>query len=281
MSKTVNDLKTLWHLVVRRARGRTHAERLESFYSGQADGYDDFRRRMLHGRREMIESIEVPEGGVWIDLGAGTGENAEHLGENLGKLKTMYLVDLSASLLEQARRRVEERGWTNVTPVCADATVFVPDDSLRNDESSRSDSSPGVADVVTFSYSLTMIPDWFRAIDHAFHLLKPGGRIGVVDFYVSRKHPAEGMTRHGWLTRSCWPIWFASDNVFLSPDHLPCLQSRFETLRLEERRGKIPYMPLVRAPHYVFIGRKPLGNRQVSPLGGGSAWFRTASGDSG
>lgn len=238
----LNDVKTLWHLVARKTRGSTHQERLESFYSGQASGYDDFRRRMLHGRREMIQSIDVPDGGVWVDLGAGTGENAEHIGPQIAKLSKMYLVDLSTSLLQQAQARIDARGWSNVTPVCHDATTFLP--------------AEGSADVVTFSYSLTMIPDWFRAIDQAYAILKPGGTIGVVDFFVARKHPAEGTTRHRWSTRTFWPTWFASDNVFLSPDHIPYLQNKFETVRLEQRRGKIPYLPLVRAPHYLFIGRK-------------------------
>ena len=37
----------------------------------------------------------------------------------------------------------------------------------------------GTVDVVTFSYALTMIPDWRAAIRNAFRMLKPGGRIGV------------------------------------------------------------------------------------------------------
>ncbi|MCA9033097.1 MAG: SAM-dependent methyltransferase, partial [Planctomycetaceae bacterium] len=61
----------------------------------------------------------------------------------------------------------------------------------------------------------------------------------------------------GWTTRSFWPLWFGSDNVFLNCDHVPYVENKFETIRLEERRGKIPYMPFVRVPHYVFIGRKP------------------------
>ena len=240
------DMKTLWHLAVRRAKGKTHAERLENFYSGQAGGYDSFRKRMLHSRQEMIQSLEVPEGGVWVDLGAGTGENAEHIGPSISKLSKMYLVDLSESLLEQAQQRIETRGWSNVTPVCYDATKFFPEE--------------GSVDVVTFSYSLTMIPDWFRAIDHAFELLKPGGRIGVVDFYVARKYPDEEHQKHGWGTRTFWQPWFASDNVFLSPDHLPYLKNKFEAEQLHERRGKIPYLPFVRAPHYLFVGRKPEGD---------------------
>ena len=31
-----------------------------------------------------------------------------------------------------------------------------------------------------FSYTLSMIPDWFAALENARRLLKPGGTIGVV-----------------------------------------------------------------------------------------------------
>ena len=80
----------------------------------------------------------------------------------------------------------------------------------------------------------------------------------MTDFFVARKYPAEGCRRHGWCTRTFWPAWFGSDNVFLSPDHVPYLQRRFRTLRLEEKRAKVPYLPLIRVPYYTFIGRKEL-----------------------
>ena len=131
---------------------------------------------------------------------------------------------------------------TSIEVVEADATLFQPAD--------------GRADVVTFSYSLTMIPDWFAALENAMAMLKPGGLIGVVDFYVSRKYPTDGLRRHSWLTRTFWPMWFGSDNVFPSPDHIPFLHRHFEPLQFEERRAKVPYLPLVRTPYYIFVGRK-------------------------
>jgi S-adenosylmethionine-diacylgycerolhomoserine-N-methlytransferase len=111
-------------------------------------------------------------------------------------------------------------------------------------------------DCVLFSYSLTMMPDWFRAVDNAVSMLKPGGVLGVVDFHVSRAHPAPGRVRHGAAARIFWPLWFAHDGVHLSPDHLPYLQSRVETLICEERFGRVPYLSALRAPWYLFVGRK-------------------------
>src|SRR5262249_60107494 len=93
------DLKVLYHLTLSPIRGATHAERLESFYQGQADAYDSFRARLLHGRKELFETLPVPEGGLWIDMGGGTGSNLEYLGNSLQRLQKLYLVDLSPSLL--------------------------------------------------------------------------------------------------------------------------------------------------------------------------------------
>ena len=53
-----------------------------------------------------------------------------------------------------------------------------------------------------------------------------------------------------------WPTWFASDNVFLSSEHVPYLQGRFQTVWLEERLGKVPYLLGLKAPYYLFLGRK-------------------------
>jgi S-adenosylmethionine-diacylgycerolhomoserine-N-methlytransferase len=238
----LSDLKILYHLALRPVRGKDHAERMENFYSGQAEAYDDFRKRLLHGREELFQKISVPDGGVWVDLGGGTGANMEFIRDTVPRLGRAYVVDLASSLLKVAEDRFAQHGWQHVKAVEADATKWQPEE--------------GLVDVVTFSYSLTMIPNWFAAVENALRMLKPGGRIGVVDFYVARKHAAEGLKKHSWFTRTFWPTWFASDNVFPSPDHLPFLQSHCETESLVESRSKVPYIPLIRTPYYQFVGKK-------------------------
>lgn len=241
MSTLLNDLKVLSHLTLRRNSGRTHQERLEQFYGGQADDYDGFRKRLLSGREALVEAMPTRNGDVWVEMGGGTGANLEFLGKRITELRRVEVVDLCEPLLEVARRRIAEQQWNNVQTVRADATTYRPGQPV---------------DAVLFSYSLTMIPDWFAALQNAWEMLKPGGHIGVVDFYVSRRHAETPHAQHGWLTRTGWPIWFAMDNVFLSPDHLPMLKRWFEPVRTEETRARIPYLPLVKVPTYQFIGRK-------------------------
>jgi S-adenosylmethionine-diacylgycerolhomoserine-N-methlytransferase len=239
----VSDMKILYHMLVKPVRGDSHAQRMESFYGGQAAAYDDFRKRLLKGREELYLQAPCPENGIWVDMGGGTGANIENLASRMNEIQKVYVVDLSESLLGVAADRFRQRGWENAVPVAADATQYRPPE--------------GYADVVTFSYSLTMIPDWFAAIENARKMLKPGGHIGVVDFYVGRKWAAAGTRQHRWLARNLWQPWFATDNVFPSPDHLPFLRHHFEQVELTEDRNRLPYVPLLRTPYYRFIGRKP------------------------
>lgn len=242
----ISDLRVLYHMTLSPIRGKTHAERLDSFYAKQAGDYDAFRARLLQGRQELYEKhLPVPAGGVWVEVGGGTGHNLEYLGDRIRELGEVYIVDLSSSLLKQADDRIARHGWTNVKTLLADATTFSLPDQKQ-------------ADVITFSYSLTMIPDWFAAVDRAWNLLTPGGHVGVVDFFVSRKYPAAGRVRHRWFTRTFWPTWFSFDNVHPSPDHLPYLQHRFQTEYVSERRGKVPYLLGLTTPHYLFVGRKAI-----------------------
>lgn len=238
-----SDMRVLWHLVTSKAAsGANHQERLEAFYSGQREAYDSFRRRLLHGRERLMELLPLPSsGGTLIDMGGGTGSNLEALGARIESLEKASILDLCPSLLQVARERIAQKGWSNVEVIHGDATRHQP---------------PQRVDVVTFSYSLTMIPDWFEAVTHAWSILKPGGVIGVVDFYVPRKWPDAGRKKGSGFTRSFWPTWFGYDNVFLSSDHLPFLSRRFDPVVVEEQQGKVPYMLGLKAPYYIFVGKK-------------------------
>ena len=236
----IKDIKVIYHLI-KPGKGNTPQERLENFYSGQAEFYDAYRKRLLKGREDLFKSISKDRKGIWIDMGGGTGSNFEMV-SNLAKFQKIYIVDLSPSLLAIARKRIVRNNWRNVEVIEDYASSFVP--------------SEGKADIITFSYSLTMMQDWIAIVDHAKKLLKPEGVIGVVDFYVSRKHPKPGHIGHSWFVRTFWQTWFAMDNVFLSPEHLAYLQYQFKQLDVLEDMASLPFPPLSKAPYYFFIGSK-------------------------
>jgi S-adenosylmethionine-diacylgycerolhomoserine-N-methlytransferase len=229
------DLKTLWRMARGARGGGSHAERLERFYRPQAESYDAFRERLLQGRSELIELLAPPEGALIVELGAGTGNNARHFGSRLSGFEAVELVDLCPALLEQARRRWAHEARVKV--IEADATHYRPQRP---------------ADRVYLSYSLTMMPQWRAALENAVAMLKPGGLLGVVDFELPR-----GDCLAGRCACEFWRRWFAHDGVHLDRAHVETLQSLTETVTLRESSAALPYLPGLRVPYYIFVGRKP------------------------
>jgi len=241
-----SDLRILWQMLRGRSRQGSYQQQLEQFYAPQASYYDAFRARLLHGRQDLIGNMHiVPEQSI-VELGAGTGQNLGFLGYPLQTFARIDVVDLCPSLLEIARQRY--RHQPNVRIIEADATLYQPQQ---------------LVDRVYFSYALTMIPNWSQAINNAVRMLKPGGLLGVVDFYVSADHVNDGARQHGYLTRRFWSGWFAHDGVLLNPEHLTYLQSVCNTIYIQESFGSIPYLPFIKAPYYIFVGqpRPELGCR--------------------
>lgn len=234
------DARTLWQLLRGQQGHGSHADRLQAFYGPQVARYDNFRERLLQGRRELVGTLPTPSGARLVELGAGTGRNLDFFGERLAYLAHVALVDLCPALLEHAR--VRTRGLSNVSVVEADVVHWQPDEPV---------------DVVMFSYSLTMVPDWRRAIDNAVRMLRPGGVLGVVDFFLSYPDGGPGRAWHGSLARAFWRRWFGHDGVRLNPHHLAHLMDRLPNHELWEGQAAVPYLPGLKVPYYRFVGRVP------------------------
>jgi S-adenosylmethionine-diacylgycerolhomoserine-N-methlytransferase len=233
------DSQVLWRMLRGLPRSGSAAERLQAFYAPQASRYDAFRGRLLHGREELIERLPVGTGDIVVELGCGTGENLERFGRRLAQLRRLILVDLCPALLEQARVRAAR--VSNVQVVEADITRYRP---------------PEPVDCVYLSYALTMVEDWRATIANAVTMLRPGGTLGVVDFYVSAARPPNGRSRHAAWERGLWRRWFAHDGVRLDAGHMAQLETALPDCRIFEGRGGVPYLPRLTVPYYFFIGRK-------------------------
>jgi len=228
---SLSDARTLWQLLRGMPGDGNHAHRLEAFYGAQAADYDRFRERLLPGRAELMEWLKPCPGERVVELGAGTGRNPEFIRATVPALEKLTLVDLCPALLAQAFERWAHAG--NVCVVEADACTW----------------RPGVpVDAVYFSYALTMIPDWRAAMENAVAMLRPGGRLAVVDFTVTARQPR--------LARSFWRKWFGHDGVHLNPEHAATLARLLPRHELREYRTTMPYLPGLTVPYYLFLGIK-------------------------
>ena len=186
---------------------------------------------------------------AWVDVGGGTGENIERMNTYfpISNFERVYLVDITPSLCEIAKKRFERLGWKNVKVLCMDASKFsIPKEDGGDDIDIA---------LITMSYSLTMIETTFcyPIIDRLAQVLAPTGIFGVADFYVSSKRSADPTRQLPWLTRWFWAIWFDSDNVYLTPGRREYLEHKFKTVKtVSARNNMIP--PFVKIPYYVWVG---------------------------
>lgn len=258
---------------------------LESFYKAQASIYDATRTRLLQGREDMLALVsaqakyrqqkgQLPSKPIWVDIGGGTGWNIEQMQQYLDVptfFHAVYLVDLSTSLCEVARERFHRLGWKNVHVICQDARVFRLSDHETGVEDDKAQFSIGKsaydedardsvgADVLTMSYSLSMIPEFHPAIDSASNLLAPNGIVGVVDFYVqnqiefqSRNYMGGAINRHCmWISRVFWRTWFELDRVNLDSARRDYIEYKFGTILSTNRRCRLLGF---RIPYYIFVG---------------------------
>ncbi|EOD49122.1 putative betaine lipid synthase protein [Neofusicoccum parvum UCRNP2] len=266
--------------------GGNQQDALEGFYRQQASAYDVTRAKLLHGRDDMLGMVAAqlqhkvnaglyPRKPVWIDVGGGTGWNIEQMAKFVSVpdfFRSVYLVDLSPSLCEIARARFARLGWANVKVICQDARAFrladheqpVSDEltliPIRPDEYvTEGKSTAQEAELVTMSYALSMIPEFYPVIDSLSSLLCPTGIIGVVDFYVqsqvdfqSRNYVGGVIDRHCmWLSRVFWRTWFEIDRVNLEPARRDYLEYKFGTILNVNARN---HFLGVRIPYYVWVG---------------------------
>jgi betaine lipid synthase len=142
--------------------------------------------------------------------------------------RAVYVVDLSPSLCEVAKARFQRLGWKNVKVVCQDARSFRLEEheedgdrtpalvvKEKNPYELNSAGEVG-ADLITLSFALSMIPEFYPVIDSLEMLLGPQGIIGVCDFYVqsqvdfrSKNYGGGVIDRHcNWWSRTFWRTWF-------------------------------------------------------------------------
>ena len=148
------------------------AQAMDRMYRLQRHVYDASRRFYLLGRDRLIDELDVPEGGSVLEIGCGTGRNLVKAAQRYPTAR-IHGVDISHEMLKSAGVAVTRAGLTRRISIAqGDALSF---SGLR---------SFGVQsfDRVYFSYTLSMIPPWQQALQHAVDLVATGGALHVADF---------------------------------------------------------------------------------------------------
>lgn len=161
-------------------------EDVPRYYDYAAKRYDKRLRfwfgivlRIESYRIRAVESLGNIEGATVLDIGCGTGANLPLLISKVGPRGRIIGIDYSEGMLSRAREKVSRHGWKNIDLYRDDAAVIA--------------NVTAQVDAVISTYCLEIVYDMEAALKRAVSLLKPGGRIAVLDFH--RVCPEKGVLR--------------------------------------------------------------------------------------
>lgn len=139
-------------LVAAYACARVHAQR-------QDDAADAAR---------LVEVLELKQGSIAADIGAGSGEVTLRIARVVGTAGRVYGTDINRERLREIRKAVEREGLTQVTVLEAGSVqTNLPD---------------GCCDAVFMRHVYHHIGGPAEMNASLFASLKPGGRVAIVDF---------------------------------------------------------------------------------------------------
>jgi len=145
----------------------TELRRVQRLWTHWAGIYDLRVRLFLRWRPAALDTLRLHPGDTVLDLACGTGLNFPHLAERLGPDGRSVGVDLTRAMLLRARRKLASRSGTRVALLEGDAANL----PLASDS----------CDAVLCSYGMVIIPDYRRALAEAVRVLKPGGRLALLE----------------------------------------------------------------------------------------------------
>ena len=157
-----------------RVRKEEKAGRVREVFDSVASRYDLMNDLMSGGmhrlwKRFTIELSSVRPGQTVLDIAGGTGDLAAKFSQRVGPDGHVILADINAAMLSVGRDRLIDKGALNNISVSQADAQFLPyaDNSI---------------DCITIAFGLRNVTDKALALRSMHRVLKPGGRLLVLEF---------------------------------------------------------------------------------------------------
>lgn len=148
--------------------------RVAEVFNSVAEKYDLMNDLMSFGihrlwKRFTIAQSEVRKGDIVLDVAAGTGDLAKAFADKVGEQGHVFVTDINDQMLAVGRERLINAGIVgNVTFVQANAEQLpFPDNHF---------------DCITVAFGLRNMTDKQSALNSMYRVLKPGGKLLVLEF---------------------------------------------------------------------------------------------------
>jgi demethylmenaquinone methyltransferase / 2-methoxy-6-polyprenyl-1,4-benzoquinol methylase len=157
------------------------AERVRGVFDSVASRYDIMNDLMSFGIHRLWKHIAVDlaavrSGQQVLDLASGTGDLAARFAALVGPQGRVVMSDINAAMLEEGRKRMVDGGHVgNVEYMLIDAEKIPFADSTF--------------DCVSIAFGLRNVTDKGQALREMLRVLKPGGRVLVLEFSQPTSKP--------------------------------------------------------------------------------------------
>jgi demethylmenaquinone methyltransferase / 2-methoxy-6-polyprenyl-1,4-benzoquinol methylase len=129
-------------------------------------------------KKFTIELCGLREGHIVLDLAGGTGDLAIKQAKLVGDSGHVVLADINASMLQEGRDRVLDKGLVHrISTSQCNAEILPFDDNSF--------------DCITIAFGLRNVTDKVKALNSMRRVLKPGGRLCVLEFSKPLYQPLE------------------------------------------------------------------------------------------
>jgi len=148
--------------------------KVASVFHSVAQQYDIMNDLMSFGihrlwKRFTIDASGVRPGNKVLDLAGGTGDLTAKFSQLVGREGKVILADINSSMLNVGRDKLRDRGLVqNIEYVQANAQYLPFEDNTF--------------DVITIAFGLRNVTDKDMALRSMYRVLKPGGRLLVLEF---------------------------------------------------------------------------------------------------
>jgi demethylmenaquinone methyltransferase/2-methoxy-6-polyprenyl-1,4-benzoquinol methylase len=178
----MNSDKTT-HFGFETVKAEEKADRVRKVFDSVASNYDIMNDLMSLGIHRLwkhvaIDLSAVRNGQHVLDLASGTGDLASRFAGLVGPEGRVVMSDINLAMLEEGRKRMVDAGHVgNVEYLQINAEeIPFPDNSF---------------DCVTIGFGLRNVTDKDKALREMFRVIKPGGRVLVLEFSKPVSKPLE------------------------------------------------------------------------------------------
>jgi ubiquinone/menaquinone biosynthesis C-methylase UbiE len=146
---------------------------------------------------EMLSELNLKEGDIFIDVGAGNGFFSLPAAEIVGNEGKVYSVDVEIDMLLDLKHRAQQSGLTDRIEICK---------SEDNDANLHQK-----ADFMLFAYLFHEVEEKDKFLDNYFSFLKKGSRVVFIEWDPEKRE--EGPPLHHRVKREQLKLMLEQRNI--------------------------------------------------------------------